>query len=117
MDINDPFQSKYLKASDLNGREIKVTMDDCVLHQMPDGDAKPVLSFVGKEKMLVLNKTNSMAIAEQHGTQTENWKGKQIIIFPTQTDFGGRVVPCIRVRLPEPDLTGQVPPAQDEIPF
>lgn len=61
----------------------------------------PVLSFVGKKKKLVLNATNGATIAEMYGFDTRAWVGKKIVLYPTTTKFGKKVVPCIRVR-PQP---------------
>lgn len=116
MDINQAFPSKFLKAEDLQGREVELTIASCVIEQMGDGEHKPCLSFRGKEKALVLNKTNANAIIGQMGSdETNDWIGKTIKIYPTQVDFAGRQVAAIRVRVEQPDIT---PVAEgDDIPF
>lgn len=119
MDINAAFPTKYLAASDLMGHEVACTMSDVRYEIMPDDEQKPVLYFQGKQKGLVLNKTNANVIAEQHGHETDEWNGKQIVLFPTQTDFGGRTVPCIRVKISQKAKPVD-PPAEtvgDNIPF
>jgi hypothetical protein len=98
MDINSAFPSKFLKASDLNGRSSIVTMERVEIDKMQDGNAKPVLYFAGKTKGLVLNKTNSNKIASMYGTNTEDWEGGQIEIFPAEVEFQGQMVKAIRVR-------------------
>ena len=59
--------------------------------------SKYIMAFEGKDKKLVLNKTNANLIAGQHGEETDNWIGKQIKLYEAQVDFGGRTVPAIRV--------------------
>jgi hypothetical protein len=61
-------------------------------------DRKPIVSFRGKKKTMVFNKTNCKIVAAMYGTDTANWEGKAITIFSTTTDFGGTTVECIRVK-------------------
>jgi hypothetical protein len=98
--INDAFPSKYLKASDLQGQEPVVTMDrvefEPVGHKR---EMKGVLYFVGKDKGLVLNKTNATKIIDLSGTAiTEEWNGVRIRLYATETTFGGDTVDCIRIK-------------------
>lgn len=109
MNINDFYQteSKWLKASDLkkDGKPIKASLviDRCELVEFKDNTKKLGVFFQGKEKGLILNKTNAALIGEQHGNDTVAWKGKSIKIYPTTTDFGGERVECIRVEQFVPD--------------
>lgn len=97
MNINGAFPSTYLKAADLQGRTVTVTMDHVKIEEVGDGP-KPVLYFQGKEKGLVLNKTNSNNIAFIYGPETDHWQGNPIQLFPTMVDFQGKSVEAIRVR-------------------
>ena len=107
MDLNDVFTSASLKASDLKGREVEVAIERYEIKDFDDGN-KIVLHFVGAEKTLICNKTNANTIADMHGTDIDGWVGKKITLFPTQTDFNGKQVPCIRVK-----IGGPAPPATD----
>ena len=129
MNVNDVFPSKYLKASDLGQSNVVVTMSHSELEDVgQDGELKPVLYFKGKTKGLVLNKTNANAIASMYGPEMDNWSERQITLFATQTDFAGKIVPCIRVRLNaamqaqapvEPPMPPDNPagPSDDDVPF
>ena len=97
MQISAAFPSDYLKAGDLNGQDAEVVIAGIQMKDVGD-DHKPVLSFQGKDQGLVLNKTNANNITSIYGDNTDNWMGKPIVLFPTTTDFGGKTVPCIRVR-------------------
>jgi arabinogalactan endo-1,4-beta-galactosidase len=99
MKISSAFPSNYLKCSDLQDRNVKVLMDRVEMEDL-GGDQKPILYFQGKDKGLVLNKTNSNNIAAAYGDDTEEWSGREIILYPAMTDFQGKTVPCIRVRAP-----------------
>ena len=60
---------------------------------------KIALSFQNKEKSLVLNKTNAIAIAHVYGPECKDWLGKQIILYSTKVDYAGQMVDAIRVRV------------------
>ena len=94
-----PSTSQYLKADDLKNREHKVKIASHEVAEFDNGN-KVVLKFDGKEKGLTLNKTNAMKIADSYGDSVESWVGKEIIMYPDKTDFGGKMVDCIRVRIP-----------------
>lgn len=98
--INDAFPSNYLKASDLQGRDIVVTIDRVAFEAVGrEKEMKAVIYFQGKQKGIVLNKTNAKKIIEITGSAiTEEWAGCQIKIYPTETEFGGETVDCIRVK-------------------
>ena len=101
--INDAFPSKYLKCSDLRGARPVVTIARFVIEKVAksrDGkEQKPVIYFVGKEKGLMLNKTNAMKITEIIGSAiTEEWIGHAIRLYPSVTTFAGEKVECIRVQ-------------------
>jgi hypothetical protein len=128
--ISAEFPSKYLKAADLQGREVRVTMQNVEKEKLGD-DNKLVLYFKGKDKGVVLNKTNSSTIGDAYGDDTEDWFDQPLILFSVMVDFNGKVGPAIRVRVPTAkDNKAAVPPARradpissgaapldDEIPF
>ena len=97
MDVNQAFPSNFLKAADLQNREIPVTIDRVDMETIGQ-DHKPVLYFQGKQKGIVLNKTNAMNIAAAYGSDTDGWTGEQVVLFSVWTDFQGKSVQAIRVR-------------------
>lgn len=101
MNINGVFPSDFLKAIDLKGRTIKVTIEGCTMEEI-GSDKKPVLHFAGKDKGLVLNKTNASMLASAFGPETDAWAGKSIEMRPDKTQFNGQLVDCIRVQIPAP---------------
>ena len=66
MHIDSAFPSKYLKASDLQGRNVTVKMGR-VEQEKIGTDEKLILYFQGKEKGVVLNKTNANNVAALYG--------------------------------------------------
>lgn len=99
MKISEEFPSKYLKASDLGGREVRIIMGRVEREEI-NSDKRLVLYFKGKEKGLVLNKTNGNTIGDGYGDDTDDWYDQPIILFSVKTDYQGKVVDAIRCRVP-----------------
>jgi hypothetical protein len=70
--------------------------------KLPHGESeeKLTLTFEGEKKKLVINRTNFDVIAEALGDDTDNWLGETIQLYADKTRLGGKVVPCVRVRVP-----------------
>lgn len=97
MKIGSAFPSNYIKCDDLQGRAVQVRMNYVKFEDI-GGDNKPVLYFMGKEKGMVLNKTNANMIAEIFGDETDGWTNQPIELYPAKTELHGKRVDCIRVR-------------------
>lgn len=108
MDYRAMFDRDYIGAWDLQGKDVTVTISRVQAGELTAQGGrkskKPIIWFEGREKGLVLNKTNAKTIAAMYGTDTTEWPGKRITMFPTTTTMGSDTVDCIRVR-------PQVPPA------
>jgi len=118
MNVAEMHPGKFLVAADLKKKAHKVIMDG--LSQEKVGDTKEnkwVLAFRGKDKGLVLNVTNTNMIAHYHGKETDDWTGKEIVIYPTTTSYAGKVVDCIRVKAEEPEPALETAPDDSDIPF
>ena len=101
--MSEAFPSKFLSAADLQGREVSVIIEKVVIETVGQGDdagPKPIVYFKGKQKGLVLNKTNAGEISHAFGDDSDDWIGGEIIIFPTRVDLGGKMVDAIRVKIP-----------------
>ena len=118
MKLSDAYPSKYLSAADLNGQDVTVTIDGAELEEF-DGDGrskekKVVLSFRGKKKAMICNKTNFNTIVKVLGYEdTDDWIGKSITIGPREVEFGGEMVWSLRVSLKVP---GSAPTPQRQAP-
>lgn len=99
MKMNEIFPSQYLKAADLQGRQVTLRIESIAMEDIGD-DNKPVCYFVGKTKGLVLNRTNGGAISAAYGDDTDGWLGKEIVVYPTKVLFGGKMTDCIRIMPP-----------------
>ena len=97
-------QSKYFKAADLTQEKrlrIKAVTEE-EIGVGKDKEQKLVVWFTNDEHGLVLNKTNNRAIRGAFGDDCSGWIGKIIVLFPTQDEFRGKLVPVLRVRIPPP---------------
>ena len=114
----------YIKAEDLGGRQVRVTIERVAIEEIKSdnkSEKKLVAHFAGKDKGLVLNRTNADTLNEIFGTDDyDEWTGA-VILFPDITTFGGKKVPCVRIRAnagaapaPEPEPE---PITEDDIPF
>jgi hypothetical protein len=128
--INDAFPSNYLKASDLAGQQPTVTIDRVEFEAVGrEKEMKPVIYFAGKDKGMVLNKTNAKNIAGLIGSfETGDWSGTRIRLYATHVEFNGETVETIRVKAAPPNGNGRAvappPPApvadtisDEDIPF
>lgn len=121
----DSMPSKWLKASDLNGKPALVTIKEFTVEKMNDGGKKPAVWFKEEDKALILNITNGKKIEGICGSaDPDNWIGKRIVIFPTETEMAGDTVECIRVRAPKPGTAAPQPEPEpefhasdDDVPF
>lgn len=118
MNINDAFPSNYLKASDLGDAQPVVTIDRVELEPVGrDKEMKPIVYFTGKQKGLVLNKTNSKKIAEiATSPDTDDWAGVAVKLYATETEFAGETVECIRIKSAAPKGPRQSRPRTEEPP-
>ena len=111
--------STYLKAGDLRGNAVGVTIQSVTEETIGTGaeaEQKAVVRFLGKEKGLVLNVTNNNVLSDTFGFNSDIWIGKRIEIFPTTTDFAGKIVDCLRVRIPAPETAVPLPGPQPQVP-
>lgn len=111
MNINEIFDSKYLRAADLKGQTPVCTITKIDIQDMKDGQQKPCIYLNHRDKGLILNKTNANMIAKMYGPETNEWLGKKIMLVTAWVDFQGDTVEAIRVRPPNQQAVPDAPPA------
>lgn len=113
------FPSEYIKAVDLNGRDVTKTIKrvERTELKMRGGRAekKVVIYFSDSEKKLVCNRTNADTIAKIYGPHVSSWIGQKITMFSTTTTFGSKTVDCVRIRETAPRAATK-PARQDDEP-
>jgi hypothetical protein len=133
----DAFPASTIKAEDLELKDAKLTITGVEMSEIGQGtdkEIKPFVSFQGTPKKLVLNKTNFSRIVHVTGeADTDNWAGHHISLYKDMTDFQGKLVPCVRVRIdgvaatqgpqavqlgpPHPSESTDNTPSIEDIPF
>ena len=112
MKLSEAFPSNYLKSEDLQGRDVTVVIAGAQM-EMLGNERKLVLTFQGKKKSMICNKTNAGRIAYLYGEETEEWTGKEIILTSEFVEFQGKTVKGLRVRPPAKPAT---PKAAERVP-
>lgn len=105
MKISDAFPSNFLRADDLQGKQVTVTISEITFEEIGQGrdkEEKLMIAFKGKEKKLVCNKTNANTISKLYGDDTDEWIGKPITLVAREVEFQGDAVWAIRVSLKAP---------------
>jgi hypothetical protein len=91
------YPSRFLKAGELLGKKITLTIRDVDLEELQGEDGKPkakaIVAFKETEKQLVACKTNGICLKEMFGPRLADWIGRRVTIFPDT--WNGE--PCIRV--------------------
>ena len=99
MEANSLCPSPHLEAADLNGGPKEVTIKSVDFHEVGvEQVQKGVVFFDEFDRAMVINRTNLKRVIAHHGNDTDSWLGKKITLYPSETDFNGQVVPCIRVQ-------------------
>lgn len=115
MNVYSLWPSRYVKAEDLQGKEITVTIDRVVMEKIGQPpEEKPIIYFRNANKGLVCNRTNGMMIAGIYGPETTNWVGKAIVLYSARVNAFGAIHLAIRVKAPPKGTTHSVtvePPA------
>lgn len=115
--IDKAFPSNYLKAADVEDEPRSLKIQRVEFNVKIGDDEKPVLYFSGEKKGLVLNKTNSNIISKLYGKETEDWIGKEVILYQAVVEMKGDMVDAIRVRAPKtgPRREFQKPSTEPEV--
>jgi len=86
MKVDQLFPSRWLHPEALNGRAVTVTIQAVTLEEVHNPttnrkETKPAVAFRGATKLLLLNKTQALAIARITGRDdTDNWPGCRVTL-------------------------------------
>lgn len=99
MKATDLCPSPHIEAADLQGKDVTVTIKSVGFAEVgAEQERKGIVFFEEFDRGFVINRTNLKRVIALHGSDTDEWVGKKIILYPSETDFGGKTVPCLRVR-------------------
>jgi hypothetical protein len=108
MKISAAFPSTYLKAADLQDKQPRVAISRVEFDKVGD-DTKPIVYFQGKDRGLVLNKTNATTISMAYGDDTDDWEGCEVILYAAMVQFQNQMVEAIRIKIPPRKPAGKAP--------
>ena len=101
-DIDSFFSSKYLRADDLNGQDVTLTIKAVTGVTYTDGTEQPLIHWQEPGvKPFGCNTTNKNTIIALLGVRdTDELPGKQVTLYPSTVDTAGQFLgrPCIRIR-------------------
>ena len=94
--FEDLYPSRFLKASDLQGKKPTLTIRD-VETEMIETETGPklkaILMFAETEKQEIAAKTNGLCLKAMFGSTLSNWIGKRVTLF--EGEWNGE--PAVRV--------------------
>lgn len=80
------YPGRFLKAGELLGKKVTVTIRDVYLEGLIGDDGKEkqkaIVGLNETDKALVLCKTNGICLRDMFGTELSAWVGKRVTIFP-----------------------------------
>jgi hypothetical protein len=90
---------KHLDAAMLGGKDCVVTIKSVAFTEVGEGkEKKGALVFNEFEQPMVINRTNIKRLIKKLGGDTDTWIAKQVTLYPSECDYKGETVSCIRVR-------------------
>ncbi len=95
--------SNHLRAEDFPiDQKWKLQVEDVNVELMPARDGKKernrlILTFVGRQKTLVLNETNKAFLESRLGEKPNTWVGAELLLHRTTTLYAGKMVPAFRI--------------------
>lgn len=109
-------QSKYLNAKSagkLNGTTLTIYDVTAEMVGQEHPEKKMILSFEGQDKQMVVNNTNNAILTAAYGDETDNWRGKSVILHLNTTNYKGQATLSIQL---EPAKEKQAPVTIEEAP-
>jgi len=89
IDWDELYPGRFLKASDLKGKNVTVKIAAVNIEELV-GDKGPqikgVIGFEKTEKQWALNKTNGICLKEMFGKKVQEWVGKRVTLMSAQWD-------------------------------
>lgn len=96
VDFDQLYPGRFIKAGDLIGKQVTLTVKDVALDELESDSGKKVkgvMSFAETPKQLCLNKTNGICIRAMFGRKLPEWIGKRVTLFPSTWNGDD----CIRI--------------------
>jgi hypothetical protein len=117
--VSGLYPDKWVSAGDLRGQSVLVTVESISVENVrqANGGDEPrvILSFVGKQKRLICNKTQALALSKITGTDHfTDWRGATIMLVAGLASNGRQTIGIFPA--PTPTFGGQPAQAPDPEP-
>ena len=93
---------EFLVGEELDGKDVTLTIKSVSIEELQNAkgkDKKPVMSFEGTDRKVVMNITNMKAVAKTLKTPYyQEWIGKQNTLTPVEGFFFGEQQTVIRIK-------------------
>ena len=103
----------HIIGDSLVGKTVNLTIAKMSAKNLPNRtgqtEEKYLLHFKETEKTLILNQVNARTIAILHGSETEDWSGKQITLYSEEVMAFGKTHNAIRIAPAIPNGNGNMP--------
>lgn len=109
-DYREMYDHLWLKCFHLRGQEHRVRIAKVeggeLVGEGGRKSRKPVLTLDWQRNAppdaralpFAISRTDGKTIAGMYGSDPRAWVGKEVILYPTTTQLGGKTVECIRIR-------------------
>jgi hypothetical protein len=91
-----------------------MVIEEVVFADFKDG-RKPVVKFVGQDRQLILNRTNSFILSNAFGDETDLWAGEEIQLSAIDVVFNGKIVRGTSISVPVDPLKNGVADSKAQI--
>ena len=90
MRVSQKYAGRYFKAEDVQDGELHVQIAQVAedIEMGKHKEPKDVVYFVDNYKGLVLNATNALTLAKGLGDNSDDWVGRDIVLYPKETSMG-----------------------------
>lgn len=115
VDVNEIYKSssENIKAEDIGNNMWTLTIQSAEVKSFDNGaERKIVLTFHEWDKSLPLNVTNARAISDLYGHNSNDWIGRQVMLFSMPVKFQDKMVNAVRIRAPMQQSAGPGQPQQ-----
>ena len=108
MDGNEFFPSKWLSAESFGDKKVVTKIKSVSTESLQSDEDKKLVLFFEDENLtkgMILNRTNFSRLKEELGAETDHWIGRYVELYTIQTDFRGKEVPALRLKVVQPPVT------------
>jgi hypothetical protein len=101
MTFDDLYPSRFVKAADLQGKDVTKTITSVKQEELESENGKKVkviVTFANSKKQWVAPVTCGLALKLMFGDKVQGWIGKRVTLFGRQVESFGEMVDAIRVR-------------------